>query len=193
MSQFDHKVSNRRKRKRETEPFVMIGSVLLNSDAYLDLNFSARSMLIEILNYYNGRNNGSIFLPKKILHNRGFSKNTATKALKELTSHGFIYMTKKGGNLNGGCSWYAITWLPIDRANGQYLDNFVPNAFDKWQPCKKNGRSKFNLVQHHKLGLLKDIQSVHKPLVDINQSVRQHKTTLISHESGLRSPIYCDL
>ena len=95
-----------RVRKKQCEPFIQISSVLLNSPAYQDLSFSARSMLIELLHFHNGRNNGYIFISKAVLKARGFSKNTATKSLKELTSHGFIYMTRRGGNINGGCSWY---------------------------------------------------------------------------------------
>lgn len=123
--------------KKQTEPFIQISSLILNSVAYKDLSFSARSMLNEILNFHNGINNGSIWMAKEVLKQRGFSKNTSTKALKELSSHGFIYMTRRGGNLNGGCSWYAITWLKINRVEGQYLDNFTPNAYAKWQPIKK--------------------------------------------------------
>ena len=117
--------------RRQVEPFIQISSLVLNSDAYKDLGFSARSILNEILNFHNGKNNGSIWMTKEILKQRGFSKNTATRALKELISHGFIYMTRRGGNLNGGCSWYAITWLKINRVEGQHLENFVSNAYAK--------------------------------------------------------------
>lgn len=129
--------SRPRRGKKQTEPFIQISSLVLNSAAYKDLSFSARSMLNEMLNFHNGINNGSIWITKEVLKQRGFSKNTSTKALKELTSHGFIYMTRRGGNLNGGCSWYAITWLKINRVEGQHLENFIPNAYAKWQPIKK--------------------------------------------------------
>jgi hypothetical protein len=140
--------SRRRKSKRSAEPFVMIGSDLLSSAAYLDLSFSARAMLVEIVHFYNGRNNGAIWASQKVLDSRGFSKNTATKALKELRSHGFLYMTKRGGNIAGGCSWYALTWLSIDRKDGQQLDNFINHAYKRWQAVQKNKGSKNGSVQH---------------------------------------------
>jgi hypothetical protein len=140
------------KRKKQSEPFIQISSLVLNSAAYRDLSFSARSMLIEVVNYFNGRNNGSIFMAGKILVSRGFSKNTSTKALKELRSHGFLYMTRRGGNISGGCSWFAITWLPINKVDGQHLENFVHHAYAKWMPKEKNGRSEIGSVKKQKLG-----------------------------------------
>lgn len=164
--------SRSRRGKKQTEPFIQISSLILNSAAYKDLSFSARSMLNEILNFHNGINNGSIWMTKEVLKQRGFSKNTSTKALKELISHGFIYMTRRGGNLNGGCSWYAITWLKINRVEGQHLENFIPNAYAKWQPIKKNDRSEFGSAQHQNLGLKKYAPVAHEFVPYMNQAVR---------------------
>jgi hypothetical protein len=147
-------MKNQRNSRRQKEPFIQIGSEILNSQAYLDLSFSARAMLMEVLHFHNGRNNGSIWISLKVLADRGFSKNTSTKALKELRSHGFLYMTKRGGNQSGGCSWFAITWLRVQPCLGQNLENFIPNAFKKWNANKKNDRSKNGAVQHQKLGLM---------------------------------------
>ena len=122
------------KKKKQTEPFVMLSSVLTNTLAYVDLSYSSRAMLIELASHYNGYNNGSIWIAPNVLRERGFSKNTATKTFKELISHGFIYMTKRGGNQRGGCSKFAMTWLPINALKGLYLDNFESNAFKKWKP-----------------------------------------------------------
>jgi len=140
--------------KKQSEPFVMLGSEMLNSPAYRDLSFSARSMLIEVLHYYSGKNNGRIWLAPIVLTERGFSKNTASRALKELREHGFIYMTKRGGNMRGGCSWFALTWLKIDKAEGQHLENLKKSAYLYWelQPKKIKG-SKFG-TGYPKFGVL---------------------------------------
>lgn len=151
-------MERRGKRRKRSEPFIQIGSEILCSPAYLDLSFSARAMLVEVLHFYNGRNNGTIWIASKVLQQRGFSRNTSTKALKELRSHGFLYMTKRGGNQSGGCSWFAITWLSINACLGQALDNFVPHAYKKWAPREKNSRSEFGAVQAQKLGLVTSVQ-----------------------------------
>lgn len=125
------------KRKKRTEPFIMIDSKILNSSAYKDLSYSARSVLVEVLNFFTGSNNGRIWISPSVLSDRGFSKNTATRAYKELITHGFIYMTRRGGNQRGGCSWFALTWHDIKKVDGQYLDNFCRDAYLKWAPSPK--------------------------------------------------------
>jgi len=182
----DKRHSHRVGRKKQSEPFIQIGSVILNSAAYTDLSFSARSMLIEVLNYYNGRNNGAIFLSTKVLNARGFSKNTATKALKELRSHGFLYMTKRGGNITGGCSWFAITWRPINKVEGQNLSNFQHHAYKNWIGVEKNNRSEIGLMQNQELG----IASLDTAVNNFGDHTNQSLETLVISISNHR---ICDL
>ncbi|MBU3640824.1 hypothetical protein [Polynucleobacter sp. Fuers-14] len=66
---------------------------------------------------------------------RGIKKNTFTKALKELIAHGFIYQTRRGGSVSGICSLFAITWKRINKADGQFLSQFVSNAYLNWKPA----------------------------------------------------------
>lgn len=186
MNRNGHRKTHQIRGKRQVEPFIQISSLILNSDAYKDLSFSARSMLNEILHYHNGVNNGSIWISKEVLMQRGFSKNTSTKALKELISHGFIYMTRRGGNLNGGCSWYAITWLKINRVDGQHLENFIPNAYTKWQPNKKNDRSEFGSAQYQNLGLKKHSSIAIEFVPYINHAVKPRQL-------AVKNPNNCDL
>jgi hypothetical protein len=140
--------------KKQSEPFVMLGSEMLNSLAYRDLSFSARSMLIEVLHYYSGKNNGRIWLAPLVLSERGFSKNTSSRALKELREHGFIYMTKRGGNQRGGCSWFALTWLKIDKAEGQHLESFKKSAYLFWEPKPKKIKGSNFGIGYPKFGAL---------------------------------------
>ncbi len=149
---YSKEVIARPKSKLQTEPFVMLGSELLNSPAYKGLSFSARSMLIEVLHYYNGTNNGRIWLAPSILAERGFSKNTASRALKELRVCGFIYMTKRGGNQRGGCSWFALTWLKIDRAEGQHLEHFKKSAYLFWESKSKKIKGSKKGIGYPKFG-----------------------------------------
>ncbi|HBK44164.1 MAG: hypothetical protein A2X74_00360 [Polynucleobacter sp. GWA2_45_21] len=126
--------------KREVEPFVQIPSEVLNSAAYKDLSYSARAILVEMLHFYRGNNNGSIYIAAKTVINRGLSKNTMTKAVKELIAHGFIYQTRRGGSLSGVCSLFAITWKLINKGEGQFLNQFVSNAYRNWSPALKKMR-----------------------------------------------------
>lgn len=133
--------------KKQVEPFIQIPSGVLDSAAYADLSYSARAVLIEILYFYRGNNNGSIFLASSILNKRGIKKNTFTKALKELIAHGFIYQTRRGGSVSGVCSLFAITWKRINKAEGQFLSQFVSNAYLSWKPSsEKNEGSEIGMV-----------------------------------------------
>ncbi|MBU3594575.1 hypothetical protein ICN42_10790 [Polynucleobacter sp. 71A-WALBACH] len=130
---------------------MQIPSEVLNSAAYKDLSYSARAMLVEALHFYRGNNNGSIYISAKTAINRGLSKNTMTKAIKELIAHGFIYQTRRGGSLSGVCSLFAITWKPINRSDGQFLNQFVSHAYRNWSPAlKKNEGSKIGREQAQK-------------------------------------------
>ena len=151
---------SKNRHKRQVEPFVMLGTEILNSPAYIDLSFSARALLIEVIRCYRGNNNGSIFISMGILKERGFSKNTASKAFRELTSHGMLYMTKRGGKINGGCSTYAITWQRINRTNNQFLNEFTPNAYKNWTPTQKINGSKIGVVQTQNLGFMSTSTSI---------------------------------
>ena len=133
------------KPKKRVDPYVIIGSELLVTEAYKALSYSARAMLVELLHFYTGTNNGRIFIAPETLRDRGFSKNTATKAFRELSAIGFIYMTRRGGSKLGLCSWYALTWLPLDKSEGMYLDGFVSKKFLKYIPEEKKPRSEIGI------------------------------------------------
>jgi hypothetical protein len=131
--------------KKRIDPYVLIGSELLVTEAYKALSYSARAMLVELIYFYTGSNNGRIWIAPDALKERGFSKNTATKALRELCSIGFIYMTRRGGSKLGLCSWYALTWLSLDKSDGMYLDGFTSKKFLKYITEEKNRRSEIGI------------------------------------------------
>ncbi|MBU3609099.1 hypothetical protein ICN32_00815 [Polynucleobacter wuianus] len=133
------------KPKKRVDPYVIIGSEILVTEAYKALSYSARAMLVELLHFYTGTNNGRIFIAPEMLRDRGFSKNTATKAFRELCAIGFIYMTRRGGSKLGLCSWYALTWHPLDKSEGMYLNGFVSKKFLKYIPEEKNKRSEIGI------------------------------------------------
>lgn len=66
----------------------------------------------------NGSNNGRLQLTDKWLAEHGWlSVGTNIKTRAELIERGLIVQTRWGG-LNGGCNWYAVTWLPISNFVG---------------------------------------------------------------------------
>jgi hypothetical protein len=143
------------KPKKSSEPFVMLPAEVIKSDAYAALGYSARAILIELVSFYYGKNNGQLWIAPEMLKERGFSKNTAIRSYKELLIHGFIFQTKKGGSVKGGCSWYALTWLPLNKSEGMNLTCYEHKKFTKFAGkekicCPKMGTAKTQNGYHAK-------------------------------------------
>lgn len=77
--------------------FVMLEHWLMDMAAWRDLDPVARCAYIEVKRFYNGINNGRIFVGVRDLAEKlGVSKNTAARALASLQSHGFLVVMEKG-------------------------------------------------------------------------------------------------
>ena len=123
-------------RKTSTKhPYAAIEHRVIDSPAYADLTFSARSMLQLFARQLSKDNNGRLQATHSYLERFGFSDRTLTRAVKELIAHGFIYRTRCGG-YQQGASQYAVTWLKITQREGLFLDGFLPCAWRYWQPSE---------------------------------------------------------
>lgn len=143
------------KPRKTAEPFVMLPAEVIKSDAYASLGYSARAILIELVSFYYGKNNGQLWIAPEMLKERGFSKNTAIRSYKELLIYGFIFQTKKGGSVKGGCSWYALTWLPLNKSEGMNLTCYEHKKFIQFTGkekicCPKIGTAKTQNGYHAK-------------------------------------------
>ncbi|MFM0566943.1 hypothetical protein PQQ88_01165 [Paraburkholderia caledonica] len=107
-----------RKQKKSSERFIRIPFWVMNMPAWMELSFSSRALIQDLLMQYNGKNNGKLVLCEKALKPRGWtSTTTVTKCKKELIEHGFMVETRKGAKPNKA-SWYALTWLGLDIREG---------------------------------------------------------------------------
>ena len=78
-------------KKRSSEPFVGIAKFLFHTEAWLSLSTAARAVFVQLAVRYNGSNNGRLALSARDAAKEcRISKNTATKAFKELVAKGFI-------------------------------------------------------------------------------------------------------
>jgi len=85
------------KGRSTTERFVSLPHWMLQSSAWRSLSPVARSVFIELAAIYNGSNNGRIALSVRDAAGRvRCSKNTAARALAELTQKGFIDLCSRG-------------------------------------------------------------------------------------------------
>lgn len=117
-------------------PFAAIEHRVIDSPAYADLTFSARSLLQLLARQLTvPNNNGHLQATHSYMARFGFSDRTLTRAIKELISHGIVYRTRCGG-YQQGASQYAVSWLSIDKKAGLFLDGFLPCAWRHWEPSK---------------------------------------------------------
>ncbi|MEY4593018.1 MAG: hypothetical protein RIR18_1913 [Pseudomonadota bacterium] len=118
-------------------PYAAIEHRVIDSEAYANLTFSARSLLVLIARQLSKDNNGHLQATFSYLHRFGFdSERTLARGIAELIAHGMIYRTRSGGYQQGP-SKYAVTWLPItSNREGLFLDSFKPCAWRDWKPEK---------------------------------------------------------
>lgn len=128
--------------------YTPIDHKVIDSAAWRDLSNSEVRLLTIIARQWNGNNNGWLHATYSYCRKKGIgSEHTLQKGIASLISHGFICRTRCHGMIDGKNipSRFAITWRPLcakkDRG-GLFVDGFVLNAFEKWEPEKKSDPQK---------------------------------------------------
>ena len=162
------------KNKSTKPPFVKLPHPILKSNAYKSLGAWDRTLLIELILQYNGKNNGDLSAPYSFMKTRGFnSSGTLSNASKELEKKGLIEITKfprKTGTNFEMTKLVALTWLPIDECkdkHGNYkleVDaNPIPShKWKKHEPMPDLEQSKQIVEIRRKDKLVKDWISIQK-------------------------------
>lgn len=118
-------------------PYAAIDHRVIDSPAYADLSHSACRLLTIMARQLTKDNNGHLQATFSYCKERGInSEHTLRDAIADLIAHGFIYRTRSHG-ANKAWARYAVTWLPIKKREGLYLDGWVPYAWRDWQPDQK--------------------------------------------------------
>lgn len=147
-------------RKLSTKhPYAAIEHRVIDSPAYADLTFSARSLLLLISRQLSKDNNGHVQATFSYMSRFGFdSDRTITRGVADLISHGFIYRTRAGGYQQGAAQ-YAVTWLPIKHRDGLFLEGFKSCAWRDWSPevvdKKKTPLTNLRSINRKNVGLTK--------------------------------------
>lgn len=125
----------RRKAKPIRHPYASIEHRVIDSPAFRELSFSAKTLLVILARQLNGSNNGQLQATFRYCNQYGFgSEHTLKKAIAELRTHGLIYRTRSHG-ANQAWAKYAITWQSIGKnKEGLFLDGFVHDAWRNWKP-----------------------------------------------------------
>ena len=116
------------------ERFVKLTYSLLGSEAWRWLRPISKAVYIELKQRYNGLNNGKISLSlSEAAHILKASKSSISTALKQLETHGFIKLIKKGYFTGRMASEFALT--------DEHLDGYPPTReWRQWRPTKVHRR-----------------------------------------------------
>jgi hypothetical protein len=98
--------------------FLALPHRVMASPAFRGLSAHAVKLLCDIGGQYRGKNNGDLGVSWRVMQPLGWrSRDTLTRALRELRRAGLIELTRQGGM--NFCSLYALTWHPIDDCKGK--------------------------------------------------------------------------
>ena len=118
-------------------PFIAIEHRIFDSKAFVALTPNTKLALFAIARQLSKDNNGNLQATASWFKRYGIgSEHTVKAAIGQLIAHGLIYRTRSHGT-NGQWARYALTWMPITKKDGLFLDGFVANAWRDWQPTDK--------------------------------------------------------
>jgi hypothetical protein len=118
----------------------------MQTAAFRSLSVGARALLLELKAFYNGNNNGALFLSAREAAKRlNIGKNKAGLLFCELQERGFIRAKEKGAfnikaTRGGGA---ATTWVLTEFAHGTALPT---RDFQHWKPAAAAPSKKHSAV-----------------------------------------------
>jgi hypothetical protein len=126
-----------KKKHRRGPGFVPLFLDILNSEAYIDLRYSAKSLLpylmAKVKTDFHDPARYQIDFPFSYTEARsyGFSNDTTEKAFRQLIWHGFIDPVSKGGLRGSGKT--ASTYKLSERWGHYGKASHVPVDWDQWR------------------------------------------------------------
>jgi hypothetical protein len=108
----------RTKGRRESGSFCALPHHILESAEYASLSAQAVKLLLDFFAQFRGANNGDLCASWKTMQRRGWrSRDTLTRALRELLAAGFVLKTRQGGRRKPNL--FGVSWLPINACGGK--------------------------------------------------------------------------
>ena len=119
------RTDKRPRRKINNRRFIQLWTNVKRSAAYHSLNCAARAALVELLDRYNGCNNGMIGLGvRELADELGCSKDTASRALHSLDDAGLAHPTKMGAWRGKKATEWRLTFYFCDQTHEPAVTNW---------------------------------------------------------------------
>ena len=115
--------------------FIKLEVSVLNNPNFMKLSPRATKLIVDLMSFYNGFNNGDI--TPAMTKPRGWTSNSnLTLALRELIYYGFVQITRQG--YKGVCTLIGLTMYPIDESPKHRFNGKVPRYDYKFTKKKFN-------------------------------------------------------
>jgi hypothetical protein len=116
MSRYSAKQKRMRGGGRSKRKFLQLYTNIKRSSAYHSLSSYVRSLLFELIDRYNGCNNGMIGLGvREAVYELGCCKGTVSNAMRELDDAGLARSTKIGAWRRKRATEWRLMWLRCDK------------------------------------------------------------------------------
>ncbi len=128
-------------RSNKKDRFVALPHYIMETFAWGRLSVTARAAWLEFVRVHNGQNNGRIAMPEITLGERlGVSHDTASRAIKELLTFGFIEKIKAASFIGKRrAAEYLLTHIMDDRTDPKGLPSRTFQNIGKIAPNSGNG------------------------------------------------------
>lgn len=125
-------MGNPKNGRSKKPPFVMLRKDVIRSEQYANLSYKAVKLLVDVLEQFNGSNNGDLCITMSVMKKKGWvSSGTLHAAKNELVNKGWLELTRQGGRHK--CSLYAVSLHPIDECGGKHDRRSTHTASNLWQ------------------------------------------------------------
>jgi hypothetical protein len=113
----------------------MLRKDIITSKEYANLSYKAVKLLVDVLEQFNGNNNGDMCITMSVMKKKGWkSSGTLQAAKKELEDKGWLQLLRPGGRHM--CSLYAVSMYPIDECGGKHGYKSTRTASNLWKKGK---------------------------------------------------------
>jgi hypothetical protein len=118
----------------KADPYVKIIKAMLKEPAWLALSYGARCLYVLLKSYYNGENNGRVYVGvRRAAKELGAGRNSAERWFRELDNLGFIEPTQRaflGIDGKGSATHWRLTEIG-------YMGEQPTRDYKRWQPPEK--------------------------------------------------------
>jgi len=119
-------------KRGKTPPFVMLRKDIITSREWAELSHKAVKLLVDVLEQFNGHNNGDLCITMSVMRKKGWvSSGTLHAAKNELEKKGFLELTRQGGR--NKCSLFAVSFFPINECGGKLDRRSTTKASNRWK------------------------------------------------------------